>query len=132
MRRAALLLGCALLAGCSSEQEVAELTAQRQALLETTAPKGDYWPLVARKGEVLKEKRSVDAKAAPLEERIARVEAEVAQLAPALEQAQRANAETQSILERARSEAERAEREASALDAELAAIATARGSRDRP
>jgi chromosome segregation ATPase len=129
MRGQALLLGVVVLSLCGGcgEDPVPKLQHEKQALLDATVPREEFWSEVERKGALLKEQRAADAERAETNTRADAVRAETEPVATALAQARQVNAQTEAALAQDREELARLEREVAARQATLDGFA-ARGS----
>jgi len=125
MRWAALSLLLLATLSCS-EDPVPKLEAERQALIERTRPKAEFWNEVNRKGELLKARKASDAELAELQGKASALDPELEQLAAAVAQAHDMNSQSEAALARDRTELARLEAEAAKRDAELAGFATRR------
>jgi hypothetical protein len=87
-----VLLTLAVLAGCEREDPLA-LEAERQALLDSTVPRDEYWHQVERKGVALREQRAADQRRERAVAERARFATEAAQLTALVADARRVNAD---------------------------------------
>jgi len=124
-RRLVLAL-LALAALACSEDPVPKLEAERQALVERTRPKAEFWSEVERKGELFKSKKAADAELAQLQAQAGALEPELQQLTAAVAQAHDANVQTEATLARDRAELARLDGEVAQREAELAGFAKRR------
>ena len=122
MQRAALSLLMLATLACS-EDPVAKLEAERQALIDRTRPKADFWNEVNRKGELLKARKASDAELTELQGKANALQPELQQLAAVVAQAHEVNSQSEATLARDRAELARLEAEVAKRDAELAGFA---------
>lgn len=117
--RAAAALVAALLLACG-EDPVPKLEAERQALLDGSQPKAEFWSQVERKGALAKEQRAAEEELAQIQARLAALEAERAQQDASLAAARDGNAQLTAALAGNRSELARIEAEVAKREATLA------------
>jgi chromosome segregation ATPase len=121
----ALLLAC-------GENPVAKLQAERNALLDASRPKAEFWSEVERKGTFAKEKRALDVEVAALQPKTVALQAETDLLVAALAQAREVNAQTEAALAGNRTELARLEAEVERRDATLAGFDARRSEAAQP
>jgi chromosome segregation ATPase len=118
-RRVATALGAAALLACG-EDPVPKLEAERQALLDDSEPKAEFWSQVERKGALAKEQRAAERDLAEIQAKLAALDAERAQQDASLEAARDGNAQITNALNGNRGELARIEGEVAKREAALA------------
>lgn len=101
----AVLLVAALGAACADD-ELPKLEAE-QARLAVLPAKSEFWAAVQRKGELLKEKRALEAELAKLRGELEALAAQGPPLEAALAEAERTRSEIQAALGQAQAETRR-------------------------
>jgi chromosome segregation ATPase len=114
----ALFAAAALLA--CGEDPLPKLEAERQALLDGSRPKAEFWSEVERKGTFAKEMRVAGKELEEVQAKLAALGAERAQQDASLAAARDANAQTSAALAGNRSELARVEDEVAKREATLA------------
>ena len=118
-RLAAALFAAATLLACG-EDPLPKLEAERQALLDGSRPKAEFWSEVERKGTLAKEKRAAEKELAEIQAKLVTLDAERAQLDAALAAARDTNVQTSAALAGNRGELARVEDEVAKREAALA------------
>jgi len=134
MRVRALAIASSLVASliACGENPVPKLQAERQAVLDASRPKAEFWSEVEHKGTLAKEKRALDVEVAALQPKTLALQAETDLLVAALEQAREMNAQTEAALAGNRAELARLEAEVAKRSATLAGFDARRSEAVRP
>jgi len=114
------------------ENPVSKLQAERQALLDASRPKAEFWSEVERKGTFAKEKRALDLEVAALQPKTLALQAETDLLVAALAQARATSEQTEAALAGNRAELARLEAEVAKRSATLAGFDARRTEAVRP
>jgi peptidoglycan hydrolase CwlO-like protein len=126
----AVLAAVALLA--CGEDPVPKLQAERQALLDGSRPKAEFWSAVERKGTLAKEKRAAEKELEEIQAKLSALDAERAQLDASLASARDANAQTSAALAGNRNELARIDEEVAKREATLAGFEQRRAEESAP
>jgi uncharacterized protein YlxW (UPF0749 family) len=118
-RCALALFAAGALLACG-EDPLPKLQAERQALLDGSRPKAEFWSEVERKGALAKEKRAAEKELQEVQAKLTALDAERAQLDASLASARDGNSQTSAALAGNRSELARIEGEVGKREAALA------------
>lgn len=124
-------LAAAALLACG-EDPIPKLEAERQALLDGSLPKAEFWSAVERKGTFTKEKRAADKEREAVQAKLVALDAERAQQDASLAAARDANAQTAAALAGNRAELARIDGEVAKREAELAGFERRRAEAPAP